>query len=149
MGNKLTVRVTGVDTAVLKFKYLINAARTGLKLAVPEAALLFEQEAKETVPVVSGNLRDHIHAEQIVDESDVQTLLVTPATAAANEVGFDPPYARRVHDGFIGTDSLGRTYHQAANPFMDTAFENKRAEAAKVIKDGIIDALDEAVSLRR
>lgn len=149
MGNTLTVRVTGVDTAALKFKYLINAARSGLKLAVPEAALLFEQEAKETVPVVSGNLRDHIHTEQIVDESDVQTLLVTPVTAAANEVGFDPPYARRVHDGFIGTDLLGRTYHQSANPFMDTAFENKRAEAAKVIKDGIIDALDEAVSLRR
>ena len=149
MPNTLTVRVQGADTASLKFKYLIKAAQKGLALSVPEAALLFQEEAKSIVPVDTGRLRDGIHTEQVTDELDRQVLMVTPVVEASNKEGFDPPYARRIEYGFVGADSLGRIYNQAAQPYMRPAFDSKSAEATAVIKNGIIDALDEAASLRR
>lgn len=149
MSNTLSVRVTGADTASLKFKYLIAAARTGLKLSVPEAAQIFELEAKEQVPVDTGRLRDAIHSEQTIDEPDKQFFKVTPVVPAENKWGFDPAYARRIEYGFVGQDSLGRTYNQAAQPYMRPAFDTKKAEASQTIKDGIIDTLSEAASKRR
>lgn len=143
---RLTVQLRGMDALSLKVKYLVDAARNGLKLSVPEAADLFVQEAKIQVPVVTGNLRDHIHAEQIVDQPERQVHIVTPADPAANEVGFDPPYARRVEYGFVGQDSLGRHYHQAAQPYMRPAFDMRQQEAREVIKEGVVSALDDAMS---
>ena len=35
--------------------------------------------------------------------------------------GWSADYAMRVHFGFVGTDSLGRSYNQAAQPFRDVA----------------------------
>lgn len=143
---RLTVQLKGMDALSLKVRYLINAARRGLKDSAPEAADLFVQEAKVQVPVVTGNLRDHIHAEQTVDQPERQVYVVTPADLAANEYGFDPPYARRIEYGFVGQDSLGRNFHQAAQPYMRPAFDVKQAEARQVIKDGVVSELDAAMS---
>lgn len=35
--------------------------------------------------------------------------------------GWTAPYARRMEFGFVGTDSLGRTYNQPGNFFMENA----------------------------
>lgn len=113
------------------------AAESGLKAGVAAAAQMFEEEEQSTVPVLSGNLRDHIHTETVTDTPAVQTLMVTPIEEAANKYGFEPPYARRIELGFIGTDSLGRHYHQAAEPFVQPAFDNKQDEARAAIVDGI------------
>jgi hypothetical protein len=56
-------------------------------------------------------------------------------------VNFGAVYAKRMEYGFVGTDSLGRTYDQAPRPFARPAMENKRAEIANTIATAIADAL--------
>lgn len=140
----LTVRMAGLDAVSLKVKYAIAAAQRGLKLSVPEAAQLIVDEAKTIVPVDTGNLRDHIHQEPLIDEPERQIAQVAPMVEADNKWGFDPAYARRIEYGFVGTDSLGLTYNQAAQPYMRPAFDAKAAEATLTIKEGIYSELDNA-----
>lgn len=142
----LTVRVEGVSVLDLKVKYLIDAAKAGLRAGVSEAAGLIETEAKAIVPVDTGNLRDAIHTEDIDTSAERQVKAVTPAYEADNDYGFDPAYARRIEFGFVGQDRLGRMYHQAPQPYMRPALDAKEAEARQAIKDGVIEQLDSAMS---
>ena len=118
-----------------------NAAESGLKTGVAAGAQLFEDEAEQLVPVRTGVLRGAIHTSQVADTPQVQTLAVSPTVDADNKYGFDPAYARRIEFGFIGTDSLGRHYHQAPEPYMRPAYEGKRDDAAAAITDGISNEL--------
>jgi hypothetical protein len=138
---RLTVSITGLSELDLKVRYMREAAISGLKLSVPEAAQLFVEEAKVLVPVDTGRLQEAIHAETLEDSDFRQTMQVAPFVEAANEYGFDPEYARRIEYGFVGTDSLGRHYHQPAQPYMRPAFDAKQAEAAEAIKSGVSEAL--------
>jgi hypothetical protein len=45
------------------------------------------------------------------------------------EIGSDSPYARRLEEGFEGQDSLGRTYHNAPEPYLYPALESNADEA--------------------
>jgi len=138
---KLTVSITGLSELDLKVRYMREAAISGLKLSVPEAAQLFVEEAKVLVPVDTGRLQEAIHAETLEDSDYRQTMQVAPFVEASNEWGFDPAYARRIEYGFFGRDSLGRQYHQAAQPYMRPAYDAKQAEAAEVIKSGVSESL--------
>ncbi len=138
---KLTVSITGLSELDLKVRYMREAAQSGLKLSVPEAAQLFVEEAKILVPVDTGRLQEAIHAEILEDSDYRQTMQVAPFVEAGNDWGFDPAYARRIEYGFIGPDSLGRLFHQAAQPYMTPAFDAKKAEAAEVIKSGVSESL--------
>jgi bacteriophage HK97-gp10 putative tail-component len=143
---KLIVQMRGLDALSLKVQYLKKAARTGLKLSVSEAADLFVQGAKALVPVDTGRLQEAIHAEPLDNKEERQVLQVAPFVEAPNEYGFDPAYARRIEYGFIGQDKLGRTYHQAAQPYMRPAFDAHQAEAAETIKEGVYASLDDAMN---
>jgi hypothetical protein len=133
----LNARFENLDALSLRVRYLRNAARTGLKLGVSEAASIFETEAKELVPVKTGALRDSIQTETIVDDPENQQLSIAPHT----------PYAARVEFGFVGVDSLGRRYHQIPEPYMRPVFDALRDEASQVIKDSIFEQMDAAVAL--
>ena len=117
-------------------KYLTAAAQRGLKLGVSEAAGMFEAEAKTLCPVDTGRLRDSIATTLVVDEPDQQIAKVAP----------DTPYARRIEYGFVGPDSLGRQYHQAAQPYMRPAFDVRKDDAAAAIKESIVTELDAAMN---
>ncbi len=142
----ITARMEGLDALSLKVRYLRDAAKAGLKAGVSEGAGLFEQEAKVLVPVDTGNLRDHIHTEVLVDEAEMQIRAVTPTVEASNKYGFDPAYARRIEYGFVGPDSLGRNYHQAAQPYMRPAFDSQKEAARQAITDGVYEQLDAAMA---
>jgi HK97 gp10 family phage protein len=129
---RLVVQLKGVDPETLGTKALIAAARRGLKYGVPEAAMLMVQEAKALVPVDTGALQASIHAETL-EESDNR--LVQAVTA-------DRPYARRIEYGFVGADSLGRVYHQAAQPYMRPAFDSQKEAMREAIRDSIYAELD-------
>lgn len=135
---RLTVQLSGLDALSLKVRYLREAAQTGLKLGVSEAAGLFEAEAKTNAPVVTGRLRDSIQTETVTDEPEQQVLAVAP----------DTPYDHRIEFGFIGTDSLGRHYHQAAEPYMRPAFDSQQDAAREAITSGVLEQLDAAMSGR-
>lgn len=141
---RLTVTIQGLDALSLKAQYAIQAARRGLKNSVPDGAQIIVEEAKRLVPVDTGNLRDAIHQDLLIDEPERQIAQVAPMVAASNKWGFDPAYARRIEYGFVGQDSMGRTYNQAAQPYMRPAFDSMSPEAAKVIKQGIYDEVDAA-----
>jgi hypothetical protein len=138
---RLTVSITGLSELDLKVRYMREAAISGLKLSVPEAAQLFVEEAKVLVPVDTGRLQEAIHAESLEDSDYRQTMQVAPFVEAGNDWGFDPAYARRIEYGFFGTDKLGRNYHQAAQPYMRPAYDAKQTEAAEVIKSGVSESL--------
>lgn len=142
---RITVQLTGLDKLSLAVGYMKTAASTGLKFGVSEGGGLVLNEAKINVPKVSGNLDEHIHMEIVTDEPEVQVVAVTPIFPASNKYGFDPAYARRVHDGFIGVDSLGRHYHQAANPFLTAAYETQKKPAIDAIRNGLYQELDAVV----
>jgi len=141
-----TVSMPGLD---LKIKYLLEGARAGLKFGVSEAGLLFETAAKQNVPVDTGNLRDHIHTEQVIDEPLRQELLVTPVVESSNQYGFDPAYARRIELGFVGADSLGRAFHQAPQPYMRPAFEEHKEAARETIVRNVKEEVVNASVTRR
>jgi HK97 gp10 family phage protein len=142
---RITIALTGLDSLALAVGYMKTAAQTGLKLGVSEAAGLIEAEAKAIVPVETGNLRDAIHTEQTVDEPETQVQTVSPAVEAGNKWGFDPAYARRIEFGFVGQDSLGRHYHQAAQPYMRPAYETQKQPAIDAVRDSLYQELDAVV----
>lgn len=155
--NFITVQVRGMDKVSLGATYMVKAAQSALRLAVPDAAQVIAEEAKTIVPVDTGRLRDAIHVEpsssgsfpQCIDRDEKQQVVVSPAYASFNEYGFSPPYARRIEFGFMGTDRLGREYHQAAQPFMRPAADAKRDEAKQMIKDQLFEALAGASGFNR
>lgn len=138
----LTLRI---DTSGLAAKLAAwkAAATKGLQDSVPAAASLIVQEAQTLVPVDTGNLRDHIHSDE-VDASDTRVVhQVAPFVEAGNEYGFDPAYARRIEYGFMGTDKMGRTYHQAAQPYMRPAIDSQGPAGVAQIKEGVVSAMKE------
>lgn len=137
----LNASLAGFDRLSLKVKYLVDAARFGLKAGVADAATQVELTAKELVPVKTGKLRESIHVEQVVDEPERQVVAVVPAYQAGNEYGIDPEYARRIEFGFVGTDRLGREYHQAPQPFMRPAGDQHAAAAVATIRESVRDEM--------
>lgn len=132
-----------IDTSRLKAKLAAAkaAAASGMRSGVARGAQVFEALAKQNAPVLTGRLRDGIHTETVTDTDTARTLMVTPVVAASNKEGFEPPYARRIELGFIGVDSLGRHYHQAAEPYMAPAYDEGREAAAKAVSDDVRSAL--------
>ena len=138
--------VLSMSKLSLDVAYLTKAGQSGLKLSTSEAAALFVDEAKALVPVDTGNLQNHIHAEEVENTGSRYLMNVQPFNEAANDYGFDPAYARRIEFGFMGVDRLGRQFHQAAQPYMRPAWDMHQAEAAEIIREGVYDALDAAMS---
>lgn len=137
----LIVTLSGFDAIALKARKRIEAAQAGLKFGASEAAFILEQGAKALVPVDTGLLKESIHATHVVNDAERQVFEVSPGFEAGNKYGFEPAYARRIEFGFFGTDSLGRTYHQAAQPYMRPAFDTLKDEAAAAIKNGVIETI--------
>jgi hypothetical protein len=143
---QMTAQLGQYGSASLNVKYLIEAARLGLKFGVEEGAQYFESEAKMLVPVDTGNLQEHIHTEVVTDTPTRQVRLVTPVVESGNEYGFDPAYARRIELGFYGPDKLGRVYNHAPQPYMRPAFDAKEDDARTAIKQSVLDELAAASS---
>ena len=93
-------------------------------------AWIIANEAKRRAPYKTGTLRRDIRPE-IVE-------------AGVVVVGTSVPYARRLEFGFIGKDSRGRSYHQAARPFLRPAYDEKKDEAIAEVIEGLRDILRSA-----
>lgn len=139
---RLITQLRGVDTLSLRTRPLIDAARRGAGFGVSEAGQILVEEEKNNVPVDTGNLRDHIHAELVESTETRVVVAVSPAYEDPGPYGIDPAYARRIEEGFVDTDSLGRVYHQAAQPFVRTSWDAKQGDARQAIVDGIYSELD-------
>jgi len=98
------------------------AEEDALDDVVIAAAQMVASDARAKAPVLSGTLRRSITVEA-VGPGDVR-------------VGSDVPYARRIEYGFDGSDSRGRTYHQAAQPYLRPAIDENRERIRRAVIDG-------------
>lgn len=139
---RLFVQVPGVDVITLRTKALIEAARTGLKFGVDEAAFILQEEEKIQVPVDTGRLRDSIHTEVVEDTPTRYTKAVAPVSPEANDQGFTPAYARAVEYGYHSINKAGRMQNTPAQPFVRPSVDTTTEEMKSAIKNGIFEQLD-------
>jgi HK97 gp10 family phage protein len=141
----ITAKVVGGAALSAKLKLLERAVQNkAIEQALVSGALVIVNQAKINAPYRTGTLRRSLHIgghtkltpeyqSKSEDQGQYGSVGMPPGTAVM--IGTNLPYAARVEFGFTGQDSLGRTYDQAAQPYLTTAFEEKKDEAVKEIGD--------------
>jgi hypothetical protein len=140
--------LSGTEAAARLLQSMANVARgENLERAVVAGALPVVNAAKvklNTTPSITGrgsitetgNLARSIHvgghaAEHPGLEGDTTGTdiggNIHTETMASVLAGTNVVYARRVEYGFMGTDALGRKYHQPAQPYLRPSFDENRA----------------------
>jgi len=90
-----------------------------------------KQNLKDNNSVITGNLHDSI---TVAMDSDIPAQIGSKeAGGVAVLIGTNVIYAKRVEFGFVGTDSLGRNYHQLPKPYLRPAFDEFRQTALDYI----------------
>lgn len=90
------------------------------------------ESAGGTLPHVTGNLMRSLlaqigsmpaqgGAEERYAGSDVGAVVAQALLGSEIYLGFQAIYAKRMNFGFVGEDSLGRTYNQAGRHFVERA----------------------------
>jgi phage gpG-like protein len=92
------------------------------KVALALMANRYQNDVKAITPWITHTLQRSIHVEMNED----WTVAV---------IGTDLPYARRIEYGFVGKDSLGRTYNQAAQPYFRPPLENNKKKYANTFTE--------------
>ena len=104
-----------------------NGSGAQLAPAVDAGLLVIQNEIVENAPYKTGNYKRSWHLGEAR----------TTSTSAYNTTGSDVVYGARLEFGFEDTDSLGRSYQQAAQPHVRPAFDNKREAAIKEVTDAL------------
>jgi hypothetical protein len=121
------VKFSGMTDVLRRLKSLkqIDRNEVSVVTGIAMGAELLKHSVPEA-PVVSGALRRSGTVEPDVDSA---------------KAGFGIEYARRIHEGFVGKDKLGRRFNQAANRFMvrgaRQAGKDMVAAAKKVITNEV------------
>ena len=128
--------VRGGASLMRKFGKLTSSAQAQLiSRAVLAGAEPIKNRAKELAPYKTGELRRSI----------TTSVLESTPTMARVAIGSDKVYARRIEYGFVGKDSLGRRYNQAAKPYLRPALDEKRNEAVREMKEAFREMVLAAV----
>lgn len=122
----------GVDPATWA-KEAKLAVRATRQIAVQDLAKEMTKTITEggRVPVKTGNLARslgiQVNAPLTVKEGslfasqDFAAALLAMTGEETIYLGYQAAYARRMNYGFVGTDSLGRTYNQSGHGFVEAA----------------------------
>lgn len=108
----------GAGTAQAQ-RALEKATTDAMSVAAMEAANVARQKA----PFKTGTLRRSI---QVIERGPMDVV-----------VGSELPYAARIEFGFAGTDSLGRVYSQAAQPYLRPAIEETRHKMQQIFAEEV------------
>ncbi len=68
------------------------------------------------------------------------SLLLTSNGPLSLSLGSDLPYERRLELGFSGTDSMGRTYDEKAEPYLSPAVDSNIDTAEKDMENSVLAA---------
>lgn len=103
---------------------------------------LFAEEIQGTMKQVGDLLTERAQAKTWdVFQNPTGQLASTIAPIAPSpfevQIGVDVPYARRLEYGFVGTDSLGRTYNQAPEPYLQPTLDENEAEVEDMFATAI------------
>lgn len=153
----MAARVLGSESLLRKLEQLGEVARgQTMERAVVAGALLPVNRAKEFAPYITSNLRRSIHIggheDMTPDYSGIQRergALPVPEIGehdASIYWGTNVEYAARVEFGYNDTDSLGRTYNQAAQPYMRPAIDETRDQVRQEIAEALRDLIQAAIA---
>ena len=126
--NMFEMEVEGLDEAIAALEKLSSDVDGAVEAALSAGALEVENEAKNRAPYVTGTLR-----RSITHKIEGDDALVGPFSAV--------PYAARIEFGFVGADSLGRVYNQAAQPYLRPALQAKQADIRKAFISSVNDII--------
>lgn len=96
-------------------------------------AILLTKHKGGNMPIDTGNLRRSLLASTssmpqmtggtdfAANEGQITATIAGAKITDSIYLGFQASYALRMNYGFVGTDSLGRTYNQSGNLFVDLA----------------------------
>jgi hypothetical protein len=113
-----------------KAKQQVRAVR---QIAVQELANELTKTIPEggRVPVKTGNLARSlgiaidvpltVKEGAVFAQQNFASVLLSLTGDETVYLGYQAAYARRMNSGFVGTDSLGRTYNQAGHGFVEAA----------------------------
>lgn len=115
----------------------LRGAVSGAQLAsaVDAGLLPIQNEIVANAPYKTGNYKRSWH----IGEAQIKKF------SAYNTTGTDVVYGARLEFGYEDTDSLGRSYHQAARPHVRPAFTNKRAEALDEVTRALKSLVEGAI----
>jgi len=120
----------------------VIAAVQKKEAALTAAGVLVQDAAHKLVKVKTGNLKGSITWALARQASPVSSPTKPEDGLRAHGgspdyiyVGTNVKYARRIEYGFNGTDRLGRTYRQVAQPYLRPAYENQKNRIGRAIAD--------------
>jgi hypothetical protein len=114
------------------FKKLDQLTQTRyLSAAVTAGMMPIQNRVIDLAPRVTSTYVRSIHHEIAIAQPDY----------CEGVIGTNLPYGMRLEFGFNDTDSLGREYHQPAQPHWRPAFDEKRGEAVQEMGDSLNDIL--------
>lgn len=123
-----SMKVKNPEDLIKAFKKLDKLTQAStLEAAVRAGLLPIQNTAIQKAPYLTGTLRRSIHSE--ITESR--------QSYCEGATGTNLAYAARIEFGFNDTDSLGRTYHQPAQPYLRPAFDEKRGEAVDEMRESL------------
>lgn len=139
---------------------LLAALPEALETAVLAGAIVVQREAKANLRANqtwrTGNLARSIHVGGHAELSELGASsgsdiggATTEAAMAGVDVGTDVPYARRIELGFMGTDSLGRTYHQPARPYLRPGLDQNEREIQTEVREVFLHQLRRTAGRQR
>ncbi len=131
----LKIGVKGLDQLRAHLEAKKKSMSDALEGMVIAGAQPVANEAARLSPLLSGT-----NASSIL-EPPVKDIQKT-ATSCRGKIGPTTPYGRRLEYGFVGADSLGRVYHQRAQPYMRPAAASMKEEA----KQEMLAAFKEAIN---
>lgn len=148
--------VRGAERLERKFRQMRAAAQGEMiERALVAGALLIQNSAKRRAVFRTGNLRRSIHIgghedlapdnAGIVNTAGQVSQPVVRAEAAEVFVGTNVEYARRIEYGFQGADSLGRTFDQAAQPYLRPAVDEEGRAAQREAVEAMADLMRAAM----
>ncbi len=68
------------------------------------------------------------------------TIVAIPNGPLEVDIGSNEGYARRLEEGFHGTDSLGRSYNNEPEPYLMPALEENSDEIIQEMQDAVAEA---------
>ncbi len=142
IGGAELLRKFGELEALARPQLLDNAAVAG--------ALPILNDAIQHAPVLTGTLRRSLHISGHTDktpgfEGKGLTREAYNTGKVILRIGTDVVYAARQEFGYSDTDSLGRSYHQPARPYLRPAFDERQSEAIKEMEAALAQMLDSLV----
>ena len=117
--------------------------------------LIIINDAKRRAAYLTGTLRRSLHVGGAAGETpDFDGGLGTgykdlgagdiSATRAEIFGGTDVPYGARIEFGYEDSDSLGRSYHQKAQPYLRPAFDTKGQAAIEEMRKAFVLLIEKA-----